>query len=532
MKKLTYIMIFLTALSACKKNILSPKQIDLVYNEVYWSSQQDAVNAVLGIYSLYRGLMVNGQMYNRADVTTGFFHRGWNGGSNDAFYIPGNFSDVNGTQKSWGSIESYANWNGFYKVIAQTNLVIAHMQEMPEDLFEEGKKEALLAEAYFLRALTYYNIACIWGNAPLVLEPIESSTQVLNEDKTLVNRPRATDIEIMDTVLSDVKKATEVLDYGIPGSDTWGIRANKGSALALTGYADLWMAFLKKRDGQPYNDYVADAVNVLSQVVTNGGYSLANYSSKEAIKELFKGQSSEAVFELNISSSQGETYRVDAGGVEFLTCKLSPLDNDESKDRASSINFVPYSVKDFIYPEYPQDKRASLFFAAWDSEYDEPFSDVSQVATDRDKVTWLTKFATFTEDPQRQWNEYIAYFAEANVPVFRFTGVKLLLAEAYIKDNQPGKALPIVNEIRERAGLESYSGSDLLKEVLQQQTSELIGEGQLFFAYVRNNYFPVSSVMTSSRYAQEGYYWPVSSNILTTNKKVFQTPFWNGKTTW
>lgn len=526
------ILLLLTAFSACKKDFLSPRQVDLVYNEVYWTNEKDAQKGVLGIYSLYRGLMVNGQMYDRGDVTTGFFNRGWNGGSPDALYQPGNFQNVNGNQKSWGALESYADWNGYYKVIAQANLVIAHIQSMPEKVFAAGHKASLLGEALFLRALTYYNIATIWGNAPLIQESIESSTQVINGDKTLVTIPRSTDIQVMDSVLTDVNKSIGLLGYGIPGSDTWGIRANKGSAEALAGTADLWMAFLKKRDGQAYNTYISDAVSKLEDVVHNGRYGLVDYSSAEAVHNMFKGQSSEAVFELNISSDQNETYRVDNGGIEYLTCELTPLDGDESKNRASSINFVPYSQKQSIYPAYPQDIRANLFFDAWESTYNEPFSDVSQVATDRNEVTWMTKFANFVVDPQHQWNEYVAYFAEANVPVFRFTGIKLLLAEAYVKNSQPGNALSIINEIRARAGLDNYSGTDMLGEVLQQRTSELIGEGKIFFDDVRNNYFPPSSAMTPDRYAQKGYYWPVSSNILTTNKKVFQTPYWNGKTTW
>lgn len=528
----TGLLIVLAAFSACKKDFLSPRQVDLVYNEVYWSSEKDAEKAVLGTYSLYRGLMVNGQMFNRGDMTTGYFNRGWNGGSDNQFFLPGNFQDVNGNQKSWGSLESYADWNGFYKVIAQANLVIAHIRSMPEKLFNKGHKESLLGEALFLRSLTYYNVACIWGNAPLIQESIESSTQVIKSDKTLVDIARSPDVEIMDSVLSDATKASTMLDYGIPGSDTWGIRANKGSVEALLGSADLWMAFLKKRDGQAFNTYVSDAVTALENVVNNGHYSLDSYAGVDAVHEMFKGQSSESVFELNVSSAQNETYRVDNGGVEFLTCKLPPLDGDVSKDRSSSINFVPYDQKQNIYPEYPADLRANLFFDAWQSNYNEPFSDVSQVATDRNLVTWMTKYATFVVDPQHQWNEYVAYFAEANIPVFRFTGIKLLLAEAYIKNNEPEKALPIINEIRRRAGLEDYTGTDLLTEVLQERTSELIGEGKIFFDCVRNDIFPASASMTPERYAQQGYYWPVSSNVLTTNKLIRQTPYWNGKTTW
>ena len=314
----------------------------------------------------------------------------------------------------------------------------------------------------------------------------------------------------------------------------WGIstRANKGAAYALAGHAHLWMAFLKERDGMPYQDHYVAAVSALEAVVQKGGYDLSGYENREAVQDVFRGHSSEAIFELNISVDQGETYRVDNGGVEFLTSKMQPLDGDETKDRASSINWVPYNQKEFIYPEYPEDRRADLFFEAWESTYNEPFSDVSQVATDRNMVTWLTKFAIFQLDPAAQWNEYLAYFAEADIPVFRITGIKLLLAEAYVKNGQEGQAIPIINEIRERAGLDPFSGGDVLEEVLQQRTAELIGEGKIFFDYVRNNAFPATSAMTATRYTEEGYYWPVSSTILVRNKQVEQTPYWRGKTVW
>lgn len=529
---LFFIAIIIIICPSCKKDFLSPEQVDLVYNEVFWKTQQDAEKAVLGIYSLYRGLMVNAQMYERGDVTTGLFRRGWNGGSSDRLYLPGNFSNVSGNQKSWGSLESYADWNGFYKVIAHANLTIAKMENMPDEVFGKDRKNDLLGEAYFLRALTYYNIATIWGNAPLIVESIESSTQVISSENTLINLPRSTDIEITDQVISDATKAVSNLQFGTPGSPEWGIRANKASAQALLGYANLWMAFLKQRDGQSSNENINSAVAVLESVVSSGGYSLVPYTSANSIQNMYQGGSSEAVFELNISLDEKETYRADRGGIEYLTCKLLPLDGDPGKDRANFINFIPYSKKAYIYPEYPEDTRAAFYWDAWDSDYEEPFSDVSQTSTDRNKVTWMQKFASFTVDPSHQWNEYNAYFAESNIPIFRYTDVKLLLAEAYVKNNQEAQALSIVNEIRNRAGLMPYSGSELMTEILQQRISDLIGEGKIFFDLVRNNYFPFTSAMTPERYMAQGYYWPVSSNILTTNKLITQTPYWNGKTVW
>ena len=104
MKKAIILLATIAGLgTGCSKNFLSPEQIDLVYNEVFWKSEKDAEKALLGTYSLYRGLMVNAQMYNRGDATTGLVNRGWNGGSPNAFYQTGNFVDVNGTQKSWGA---------------------------------------------------------------------------------------------------------------------------------------------------------------------------------------------------------------------------------------------------------------------------------------------------------------------------------------------------------------------------------------------------------------------------------------------
>ncbi|RYZ32781.1 MAG: hypothetical protein EOP49_37055, partial [Sphingobacteriales bacterium] len=363
MKNLLYIAACVALLgTGCKKDFLSPEQIDLVYNEVFWKTEKDAEKAVLGTYGLYRGLMVNAQMYNRGDATTGLLNRGWNGGSGDAFYKPGDFANVSGTNKSWGAIEGYADWNGFYKVVAQTNLVIDKVEAMPENVFAAGRKNKLLGEAYFLRGLTYYNIACYWGNAPLITESIESSSQVISPDNMLINVGRSTDHEITAQVLSDAGKAADLLGYGTPGSSEWGIRANKGSAQALQGYANLWMAFLKKRDGGSATENITAAVAALKAVTDMGRYALLPYSNQAAILNMYKGQSSEAVFELNISLDQKESYRADQGGVEQITSKLPALDGDVTKDRASYINWVPYNRKEFIYPEYPEDKRADLFW--------------------------------------------------------------------------------------------------------------------------------------------------------------------------
>lgn len=536
MKKLVLLIVIIPILLSCD-DFLNVEQVDIIYNEVYWKNESDAEKGVNGIYALYRGLMVNPKnWYQRADATTGFIKGGWNGGSPGVLYQIGNFSDVNGV-KSWGQLEDYADWSPFYKVVAMSNLVIAKVSTIPEAKFTGKNKDKLLGEAYFMRALVYFNILRLWGNAPYINESIESSTQLINNDLTPIVIGRTDDIEIGKKILEDLAIAIEKLEYGVPGSKGWGITANRGSAEALAGHVNMWMYFLANRDNLNAHVYLTNAISALENVTRFGGYSLVDYSASDAIKTLYQGKSSEAVFELNISTDNNESYRADKGGIISLTCKFQSLDNDANKDRASAINFVPFAQKQLIYPEYDIDLktgdiRANLFFDAWESTYDEPFSDVSATSTDRNMVTWMKKYALMSLDALHSWDENLPYFAEANIPILRYTDIYLLLAEAYCKDNKPDKALDIVNNIRLRAGLNKYSGGNLLNEVLQQRVSELIGEGQIYFDMVRNNHFPNPQVMDPSRYQQEGYYWPVSGQILSANKLVHQTPYWNGKTIW
>ncbi len=536
MKKIFIILLLLPLLNSCSY-LLEPEQVNLVYNDVFWKNPKDAETALLGTYSLYRGLMADGNWFHRADATTGFFNKGWLGGSPDQLYRPGDFGNTS-TAKSFGALEGLSDWSKFYKVVAHANLVIKKIEGMPENLFTDDKKNQLLGEGYFLRALVYFNILRNWGNAPYISDAIESSEQVINEDLTPVLIGRTKDTEIGKNVLADVNKAISMLKHSNQALTGWGIRANRGSAEALAGHVNLWMNFLAKRNNLPSPEkYVTDAITALESLQTQGGYSLISYDSPNAITNLYKGQSSEAVFELNVASDQNESYRIDHGGVVNFTCKVVPLDGDVTKDRAGSINFVPMVEKNLIYPEYnfntqSGDIRPKLFFDAWDSPYNGPFSDVSQTERDRNLVTWLKKDAIKTVDPAHTWNEYIPYFAEANIPVFRYTDAYLLLAEAYVKANQSAKAKVIVDAIRSRAGLTPFTGSDLLKEVLQQRSGELIGEGQIYYDFVRNNYFPNPQTMDNSRYLQQGYYWPVSASILVSNKLISQTPYWNGKTTW
>ena len=524
-------------------DFLNPQQIDLIYNDVFWTTQTDAQVGLNGVYALYRGLMADcSNWYQRADATTGLWKRGWTGGSSQYLYTEGVYGDIQNNSKMWGSsdLEGMAHWGDFYKVISQANMVIDKVKDMPESAFATGQKNRILGEAYFLRGLVYFNILRIWGNAPYISDMIESSSQVIDKDLVPITIPRTDDVVIGQNILSDVNLAVEYLDYAKYGSTNWGIFADKGAALALQGHVNMWMNFLAKRERmtKERQKYLDDAIKALETYEKEAGRSYVNYSVDGAVKAMYKGLSTEAVFELCVDPDNNESYRADYYGVQAITCKFIPRDGLEDHDRSMSVNFIPFAQKAKIYPEYDfetqtGDIRPHLFFAAWDSTLDEAINDTGG-ANNRSLVTWMTKFSEMTDDSYADWDEYNAYFAVCNIPVFRHTDVMLLLAEAYCKDKKYAKAQAIVDEIRARAGLNPYSGvdADLLNEVLQQRTAELIGEGHLYFDYVRNESFPNEHLMKPLKYKEEGYYWPVAGDILRTNPDIQQTPYWNGKTKW
>ena len=97
-KNIVILLLVAMIVSSCKKSFLSPSQVDLVYNEVYWKTSQRCGKGTDRHLFFIQGFNRNAQMYNRGDITTGLINRGWNGGSDPNFYLPGDYSNINGTR--------------------------------------------------------------------------------------------------------------------------------------------------------------------------------------------------------------------------------------------------------------------------------------------------------------------------------------------------------------------------------------------------------------------------------------------------
>lgn len=151
-----------------------------------WIDEGDAKGALYGMYHQFRATFQTAMIY-WGDYRAGTFTNGA-GGSGSADKMFNNALDSSETKGT--------NWGSSYTTINNANLILRHVPEIP--FSDENLKNLILANAHFVRAYTYYNIARVWGDAPLLLEGFESSDsdlQPARSNAALIYGQVARDIE-------------------------------------------------------------------------------------------------------------------------------------------------------------------------------------------------------------------------------------------------------------------------------------------------------------------------------------------------
>jgi hypothetical protein len=288
------------------------------------------------------------------------------------------------------------------------------------------RRDQIVAEAKFLRALHYYYLAVFFGGVPLKLD----ETRTISDQGV----PRATAAETWAQIAKDLTEAAAVLPQSWPASDFG--RATKGAALALLGKSHLQSAAQTGATGE-----YAKAEAAFRQVLTLGYALDANYGS------LFDG-SNERSPEI-IHSMQN--VRVDGYGGR-MTEWFSPITSPQIFQAGAQNQF--------------QGER--------------PFYD-GYAATDiRKAATWLTSFTNGTKTVTWAWTSGIQTAANygstgpsvrkyldlaapdggAEGPdyvILRYADVLLSLAEAINAQVGPTtEAYGFVNQVRARAKIANF----------------------------------------------------------------------------
>jgi hypothetical protein len=483
----------LVSVTSCKK-ILDLEPHNSTFTGAYFTNGVDANTAIAGAYALLRSALLNKTSFHvYGDATAKEFSI--NSGQDDAAYniSNGEFTGLNVDGGFW-------NWANYYQLLQQINLIIVKVPDIPINLFNnQDDKQRIIGEAYFLRAFTYFYMSRIWGDVPLKLAPDLDISQAKNIART----PAA---DVLKQCLADLKVAEADLVFGYTDGSQQAVRANKGSAFALEAHIQAWT-----------HNYAA-CEQATAQVINNGGYSLITDTSQ--FSKIFIGKSLEGIFEINISYNQSEGESV-AG------------------DYAA---YQPTLSNPFIFTKTKLEWPLNTIYLK------QLFSDTTDIKTD-------IRYKTYFFQPKTNVGQTIKYSnityvdgsaktdprLSNNIIIFRLADIILLRAEALNQLGRDGEAIPLLNQIRSRAHISTYTGGGgdaLARTILEERLRELFYEGQSFYDLVRTKHIgdPTSSFIadynssfTDTRINAGGNYWPIDPGMFKDDFTLKQTPYWQGK---
>jgi len=413
-----------------------------------------------------------------------------------------------------------AVWEGFYEGIASCNLCIEGISEM--DASEDVKKE-LLGESRALRALYYFYLTRLYGDIPLILEPVTATSESLYPE-------RSAQASVFTAIVEDLKYAET---SGLPETSTSG-RVSIGFVKTLLADVYLYMAGAPLNKGKEY-------------------YELSYKKAKEVLDKSY------CVAPNSPSYSAGQAN----SAWYSLFDDYEKLHDDENKNRGELIFQIQYKegINDnqIAFMTIPTNKRVTKYNDEFGSLM--PTWEFYNSYEAGDKRTREKEFF-FTRDGHKDDKSNIIEFgqpalykyydkegaeettrSDLNFTIYRLPEVMFIYAEAYTEAvGAPDQmSYDLVNAIRERAELAPISGlgkDDFIQALRKERAHELCFENKDYFdiqrtrlAYnvVANRFEAYNSFANKNgvTFSEKYLLWPIPSTETDSNPKLLpNNPGW------
>ncbi|GEO21589.1 RagB/SusD family nutrient uptake outer membrane protein [Cyclobacterium qasimii] len=333
-----------------------------------------------------------------------------------------------------------------FLIIARANQILSVIDEVE---FDETSKANLKGQALFLRGYAYYELARYFGGVPLHLTPVTT-----REEAALPVTPEE---GIYNQLISDIQTSISLLP----------VRSNQGVGRASKGAAQMLLA-----DVYITQKKWAEAESLLKAIVNSGEYELiANYEdvfsesvgNKNNIESLFEVQFLEGPEGMN--------------GNFLYSFMPRPITPDELQPITGTSNTQGLDGEGNNIPT--PDVIAA--FEDGDKRMDASIAYVEIAGSDRDyKVyPYIKKFAKHHE---LNGNHGI------NWPIYRYAEVLLFLAESLNEQGKTTEAAALINEIRNRAGLDATAASsqaEMREAIFKERRVEFAFENKRWFDITR-----------------------------------------------
>ncbi|WP_065220428.1 MULTISPECIES: RagB/SusD family nutrient uptake outer membrane protein [Butyricimonas] len=405
------------------------------------------------------------------------------------------YSDYEGQRNLRPQFVRESDWFLWYELIGATNVVIKYTDQI--DASRE-RKDYYLGQGHFYRAFAYFQIVQGWGDCVIV---------GLDADMEIV-RPQSPWVEVIDYAINEAREAVRLLpEYdkvknSSGNSPLYKNEPCKGAANALLAYLCAWKAggkYYARPDLQGYdeNDLWREAEQACTAIIgsetgkAGGIYQLVE-NPEAVINKVFKGNSSESVFELQYDPywdeiERNENYKYyktagDGRAARYCTwlqyMRFYGLGLDCIKEQRTMVK------AERIKEMYPKgDLRRESYFWKLDSmshdtllnvtggfAYPYAFRDMRTFTSGDDKG----KFAHF----------------DCNYTFWRLADIHLLRAECRVRLNKEAEAIADLNEVRKRANAKLYDpaeyNGDLRYAIFKEREKELFFESHRYFDIIRN----------------------------------------------
>lgn len=468
MKSIRYILILVTVgvfFSCTKVTDQVPESIITGVN--FYKTATDADNGINACYDALQGSPGNYVVWGdgRSDVLASTDRSG----SADLQVASGNVSTSNG----------YIGWGSLYSGINRCNGVLKHVPDITDPALA-ARKDRILGEAYFLRALFYFYLTRTFENVPLILEPYEN----LSGDFYPKQSDRAT---IFVQIEADLKQAEQLVP-DLPFSSTVENKGKATKAAVRCVLADLYL-WEKKYDL---------AVNAADLVLKSPAkYTLvsgANYGTLFTSKN-----TSESIFEIQYNNSYAE-YNLQ-NGVNSISELFLPLGGSLT---AGNWRYQPSNAVLNALPS--NDLRASATYKNTGNS-PAPYRDANK--------TYIAKYpGTIASN---------VMYLDANRIIYRLAEVILFKAEALNEQGQTDEAITLLNQIRNRAGIGNTAAStqsQVRLAIESERLAELAFEGKRYYELIRTGRYAAVTGFTDPNWLR----WPIASNEIIKNKNLVQNP--------
>ncbi|MBT8123238.1 MAG: RagB/SusD family nutrient uptake outer membrane protein [Gammaproteobacteria bacterium] len=180
----------------CEK-FLEEDPRDIIAPENFFTSDADAQQAITGVYSVIK----NNSIYGQAGLDN-WYDNGVDiiepNRTHPIFEVMGNYTLSEVTADASNQLMSVSDtWQNLYRVILNANVIIDRVDGNGN--ISQDVQIDVIAQARFLRAMAYWHITNLWGDAPFYNEQL-----TLNE---IAQLGRTSKVEIIASVLDDLEFA-------------------------------------------------------------------------------------------------------------------------------------------------------------------------------------------------------------------------------------------------------------------------------------------------------------------------------------